>query len=79
MIAALNKHPGLRGGLLVLPAAIFLIVFFLAPFFIVVGYSFAERGTYGGVIWNLNLENYQRTFDPLYFDSVIRSTYIAEM
>ena len=77
MIAALNKHPGLRGGLLVLPAAIFLIVFFLAPFFIVVGYSFAERGTYGGVIWNLNLENYQRTFDPLYFDSVIRSTYIA--
>jgi len=77
MIAALNKHPDLRGGLLVLPAAIFLIVFFLAPFFIVVGYSFAERGTYGGVIWNLNLENYQRSFDPLYFDSVIRSGYIA--
>jgi len=77
MIAALNKRPGLRGGLLILPAAIFLIIFFLAPFFIVVGYSFAERGTYGGVIWNLNLENYQRAFDPLYFDAVIRSGYIA--
>lgn len=77
MIAALSKRRSMQGGLLILPAALFLIVFFLLPFFIVVGYSFAERGTYGGVIWNLNIENYQRVFDPLYFSTVIRSTWIA--
>ena len=79
MIAALSKRRSVQGGILILPAALFLIVFFLVPFFIVVGYSFAERGTYGGVIWNLNIENYRRVFDPLYFSTVLRSTWIAAL
>lgn len=77
MISALRKRPGLQGWLLILPAALFLMIFFLAPFFIVAGYSFAERGTYGGVIWNFNLQNYQRAFDSLYFSTFLRSVYIA--
>jgi len=79
MIAALQKHRSLQGGLLILPVALFLLVFFLAPFFIVLGYSFAERGTYGGVVWNFTLENYQRAFDPLYFSTVLRSGWIAAL
>lgn len=77
MITALRKRPELQGWLFAFPAAAFLLVFFLVPFFIVVGYSFAERGTYGGVIWSFNSENYARVFDPLYFNTFLRSVYIA--
>ena len=62
----LHRRPGLRAGLLIAPATVFLLVFFVAPLFIVLAYSFLERGTYGGVIWTFNLENFQRVFDPLY-------------
>ncbi|MFN2149974.1 MAG: ABC transporter permease, partial [Anaerolineales bacterium] len=34
-------------------------------------------GTYGGVIWNFTLENFQRVFDMLYFSTFLRSVYIA--
>ncbi|GAB4476217.1 MAG: spermidine/putrescine ABC transporter permease PotB [Anaerolineae bacterium] len=77
MTELLRKRPGLQGGLLILPAALFLIVFFLFPFFIIVAYSFAERGTYGGVVWRFTLENYQRAIDPLYSSTLWRSGYIA--
>lgn len=74
---ALRKRPWLQGGLLMFPAAAFLIIFFLSPFFIVLAYSFAERGTYGGIVWNFTLENFQRALDPLYSDTFVRSGYIA--
>jgi spermidine/putrescine transport system permease protein len=77
MIAALRRRPGLQAGLLIFPAASFLAVFFIAPLFIVVAYSFLERGTYGGVEWIFTLENYQRALDPLYFRTFLRSGYIA--
>jgi spermidine/putrescine transport system permease protein len=75
----LRKRPSLQAGLLIFPAAAFLVIFFLAPFFIVLAYSFAERGTYGGIVWNLNLENYRRALDPLYSDTFLRSGYIAAL
>ncbi|RME87754.1 MAG: ABC transporter permease [Anaerolineae bacterium] len=71
------RHPSLRPWLLLLPAALWLFVFFIAPLFIVLAYSFLERGTYGGVIWQFTLENLRRTFDPLYFSTFLRSLYIA--
>ncbi len=72
-----RKHPSLQAWTLLLPSAFWLFVFFIAPLFIVLAYSFAERGTYGGVVWNFTLDNYQRTFDPLYFNTFLRSFYIA--
>lgn len=77
MVGALRQRPGLRAGLLILPAAVFLIVFFVAPLFIVLAYSFLERGTYGGVRWAFTLENFRRAVDPLYFRTFLRSGYIA--
>jgi spermidine/putrescine transport system permease protein len=77
VIAALRRRPGLQAGLLILPAGAFLGVFFVAPLFIVVAYSFLERGTYGGVEWVFTLSNYARAFDPLYFHTFLRSGYIA--
>jgi spermidine/putrescine transport system permease protein len=73
----LQRRPNLRAGMLVMPAAVFLLVFFIAPLFVVLVYSFLQRGTYGGVVWAFNPTNYSRAFDPLYFDTFIRSCYIA--
>lgn len=77
MLKTLRQHPSLTPWLLLMPATLWLLVFFIAPLFIVAAYSFLERGTYGGVIWNFTLENFRRVFDPLYLNSFLRSVYIA--
>ncbi len=77
MIETLRRRPGLQAALLIFPAASFLVVFFLMPLFIVVAYSFLERGKYGGVVWSFTLENLQRAVDPLYFNTFLRSARIA--
>ncbi len=59
------------------PAVTWLVVFFVAPLFIVLVYSFLERGTYGGVVWQFTVENISRVFDPLYLNTFMRSVYIA--
>jgi spermidine/putrescine transport system permease protein len=74
---ALRRSASLRAWILLLPAATWLILFFVAPLFIVVVYSFLERGTYGGVIWQFTTENFARVFDPLYLSTFLRSVYIA--
>jgi spermidine/putrescine transport system permease protein len=77
MQQTLRQYPALRAWLLLLPAGLYLLVFFLAPLVIVLIYSFLERGTYGGVIYNFTLENFRRVFDALYFGTFLRSVYIA--
>jgi len=77
MEQTLRRNPALRAWLLLAPAGLFLLVFFIAPLFIVVVYSFLERGTYGGVVWQFTGENLSRVFDPLYFNTFLRSVYIA--
>ncbi len=62
---------------LIFPSAFWLIVFFLIPLLIVLVYSFAQRGIYGGVQWVWNVQNYVRFFDPLYLRIFLRSVYIA--
>jgi spermidine/putrescine transport system permease protein len=79
MLKALRRYPSLNAWLLLAPAAIWLLVFFVAPLFIVVAYSFLERGTYGGVIWQYNPGNFSRVFDPLYLNTFLRSVYIAAL
>lgn len=72
-----RRTPAARAWLLLLPSVSFLLVFFLIPLIIVIIYSFLERGSYGGVVWNFTLESYQRILDPLYFKTFLRSLYIA--
>jgi len=57
-----------RGPLIVVPAAVYLILFFTLPLLIVVAISFVERGRAGGVKLPLvfTFEYYQRLVDPLY-------------
>jgi spermidine/putrescine transport system permease protein len=72
-----REKEGLRVLFLIFPSAFWLLVFFLIPLLIVLAISFGRRGTYGGVVWELNLKNYLRFFDPLYLRIFGRSIYIA--
>ncbi|MCB0186809.1 MAG: ABC transporter permease, partial [Caldilineaceae bacterium] len=62
---------------LVGPSTIYLLLFFIIPLLIVLVYSFLKRGVYGQLIWELNLQNYVRVFDPLYLNILWRSLIIA--
>jgi spermidine/putrescine transport system permease protein len=62
---------------LIFPSLFWLLVFFLAPLLLVFAISFGQRGTYGGVEWVLNLQNYLRFFDPLYLRIFGRTVVIA--
>jgi spermidine/putrescine transport system permease protein len=75
-----NKRQNWRVFGLIFPSLFWLIVFFTIPLLIVLAMSFGERGTYGGVEWNLNLENFARFLnpeDPLYLRIFGRTLYIA--
>lgn len=67
---------------LILPSLFWLVVFFAIPLLLVLAMSFGERGTYGGVVWNLNIQNFIRFLnpqDPLYLKIFGRTLYIAAM
>jgi spermidine/putrescine transport system permease protein len=72
-----REKEGLQVLFLIFPSAFWLIVFFLIPLLIVLAISFGRRGTYGGVVWELNIQNYLRFFDSLYLRIFARSVYIA--
>ncbi len=60
-----------------LPAWFWMIVLFLAPFAIVMAYSFQTRGAYGGTGLPWTAESYQRLADPLYLTILLRSFVMA--
>lgn len=55
-----------KGKWLLAPAVIWLSLFLVIPTLLVVLYSFLEKGTYGGVVYNFTLEHFARFFEPLY-------------
>jgi spermidine/putrescine transport system permease protein len=62
---------------LVGPSTLYLLLFFVIPLLIVLVYSFLKRGVYGQLVWEFNLLNYVRVFDPLYLGILWRSLLIA--
>src|ERR1700733_13867762 len=62
-----------------LPARIWMALFFAAPLGIVCAYSFLTRGDYGGVEQPWTLENLTRLADPLYLAILWRSVWIAAL
>jgi len=76
-LAAIRRRPGLQTLLLIFPSLFWLIVFFALPLIIVFVYSFLKRGPYGQIVWEFNLNNYARFFDPLYLKIFARSFKIA--
>jgi spermidine/putrescine transport system permease protein len=77
LLDKIRRRPGLQTFLLIFPSLFWLVVFFAVPLIIVFVYSFLKRGTYGQVVWEFNLNNYARFFDPLYLKIFVRSFKIA--
>jgi spermidine/putrescine transport system permease protein len=67
---------GLRAVFLA-PSALVLAALVAAPLGVILAYSFATRGVYGGVEWPLTLENWRRLLDPLYGAVFFRTVILA--
>jgi spermidine/putrescine transport system permease protein len=61
------------------PSLIWLLIFFIGPLLVVVLYSFARRGAYGGVEYIFGLWNYLQSFNSLYLLIYWRSIWIAAL
>lgn len=67
-----------RGGLLALPAILWLAIFFIIPLLFVVAISFMTRGARGAFISpEFTVDNYIRIFSPTYFSVFVDSVLIA--
>ena len=75
--AASQRQPGRIGWLLLAPLILWAIAFVVAPAALMLVYSFAHRGTLGGVVLGFTLENFAAVFDPVYLQIVIRSIWYA--
>ena len=72
-LALLHRWPALRAWALLAPGVFWLLLFFLVPIVIMFAYSLMPRGVYGGVESGFTLEHYQRFFDPLYLQVLVRT------
>ena len=72
-----GRPPGRAGWLLLTPLVLWALAFVVAPALIMLVYSFAERGTLGGVVPGLTLDGYRSVVDPVYLQIVIRSIVYA--
>jgi spermidine/putrescine transport system permease protein len=68
-----QRPPGMAGWLLLAPLIVWAVAFVVAPAAIMFGYSFAHRGTLGGIVPGFTLENYAGVADPVYLRIVLRS------
>jgi spermidine/putrescine transport system permease protein len=69
----LGKPPGRTGWLLLAPLVAWAAFFVVAPAAIMLVYSFLQRGTLGGVVYEFTLANYGNVGDPVYLQIVLRS------
>jgi spermidine/putrescine transport system permease protein len=51
---------------LLAPGLGYLALFLVAPCLIIFAYSLFERGTYGGIVYDVTLENYGRAASSLF-------------
>lgn len=76
-----SRHAVRRRGAafaFIAPGSAVLLVFVVVPILLIVGFSFFKRGRFGGVEFELTLDNFVRLVDPLYLgvvaDSVVTAT-----
>ncbi len=53
---------------LLAPGLLFYAVLVAVPVLLVTAYMFARRGRFGGVVWEFNLDNFQRVTDSVYLE-----------
>jgi len=59
------------------PATLLMVVFLVVPVLIVVGYSFALRDAYGGIVPGFTWANYVELFRPVYLPIFLNSLQLA--
>lgn len=74
-----QRPPGRIGWWLLAPLLLWALAFVVAPAAIMLVYSFAHRGTLGGVVLGFTLENYAGVVDPVYLQIVVRSIVYAAL
>ena len=87
VIRFFQKYPSLRPYSLLLLSVAVLVIFILLPLFIMLLFSFAQRGTYGGLKpildWSQYIasfewvSNYVRSLQPIYLEIYFRSLRMA--
>lgn len=63
--------------LLLGPGLLYLTVLFLLPMAFIVGMGFLDSGRFGGLRWELGLDDFERALDPLYVNVLMGSLGIA--
>ncbi len=76
---AKKKVGGLNKAKIIMtsPVSLWLILLVAVPFIYVLGISFMEKGTYGGVKFAITLENYKKVLNPIYMKVFGQSLLIA--
>jgi len=74
-----QRPPGGAGWLLLAPLVAWAAAFVVAPAAIMLAYSFAHRGTLGGVVPGFTLEHYAALLDPVYLRILLRSVAYAAL
>lgn len=59
------------------PALAWLTAFMVIPCLLILALAFFQRGIYGGIVYDLTLENLALVFDPLYASIFLKSAAIA--
>jgi spermidine/putrescine transport system permease protein len=62
---------------LLAPLLAWVFAFVVTPTLVMLAYSFARRGTLGGVVWDFTLANYAAVLDPTYLRIFVRSIAFA--
>jgi len=75
--AGREGRTALAAQLLISPAFLWILLFFLIPLVIMLVYSFCQRGRFGGVVWNFTFSNYLQILNPLYLKPILRSFWMA--
>jgi spermidine/putrescine transport system permease protein len=73
----LREEKELQGWVLISPTMIYLILLLILPLILIVFLSVMTRGSYGNIVYRLNLDNYIRLADPLYFRILMYSLWVA--
>lgn len=68
-----SRRPGGQAAIMLSPAVLALVVFFLLPLGFILFYSFLTRGDYGAIIYEFSLNNYKQLLNPVFFRTFLRS------
>lgn len=61
----------------ILPALLWMVVFFVIPLLFIAVVSFSTRGAFGNIVYKFTLSNYSKLLNPLYLNIFFKSILIA--